>query len=169
MTYQHKKIARESIPTALEKAERYRLLNQPDQAESIALDILAVAPEHKGALRELGLALTDQFALHPERFGEVLRVFSRIDDPYETPYMLGLAHERLCRAQLGTGAATETLVGLIEDALRYYAEAEARRPPSNDDALLRWNSIIRLLERHPHLRPAPQSAEAMDFGDAPPV
>jgi hypothetical protein len=29
-----------AIPAALERAERYRLLNEPTQAESICLDIL---------------------------------------------------------------------------------------------------------------------------------
>ncbi|MCS6912069.1 MAG: hypothetical protein RMK29_20450 [Myxococcales bacterium] len=59
------KIALESIPSPLDKAERYHLLNQPDQAESLARDILEISPDHKGALRELGLALTDQFDRHP--------------------------------------------------------------------------------------------------------
>jgi tetratricopeptide (TPR) repeat protein len=168
MRYEPKKITRESIPAALDKAERYRLLNQPDQAESIARDILAVDPHHRAALRELGLSLTDQLARRPERFAEAEQLFRHIADPYETPYLLGLLHERQCRAQLETGAAPETLGGLIEEAMRCYSEAERRRPQGNDDAILRWNSIVRLLEQHPHLHPD-AGAEAEDMYDGPPM
>src|SRR5690348_11285366 len=59
-TQQLKSIAKESIPRALEKAERYRLLNEPFLAESICLDILAVDPENGKALVCYVLALTDQ-------------------------------------------------------------------------------------------------------------
>jgi len=40
-----KQITRDGIPRAIEKAERYRLLNEPGDAESICLDILDVDPE----------------------------------------------------------------------------------------------------------------------------
>jgi len=56
-----KTISKEGIPEALSKAERYRLLNEPGEAESICRDVMAVEPDHQGALRLLGLALTDQF------------------------------------------------------------------------------------------------------------
>src|ERR1700689_4205285 len=56
-----KPISPEAIPVALEKAERYRLLNEPWQAESICRDILRIDPEHDLALVMLLLALTDQF------------------------------------------------------------------------------------------------------------
>ena len=54
-----KPISPEAIPLALEKAERYRLLNDPAQAESICLDVLAVEPENQQALVMLLLALSD--------------------------------------------------------------------------------------------------------------
>ena len=58
-----KKIETSGIAHALEKAERYRLLNDPAQAESICRDVLEVEPAHQDALRHLILALTDQFHL----------------------------------------------------------------------------------------------------------
>src|SRR5882757_10686481 len=60
-----KSISRDAIPLALEKAERYRLLNEPLQAESICLDVLAVDPENQRVLVLLLLALTDQFQTGP--------------------------------------------------------------------------------------------------------
>src|SRR5262249_472382 len=46
-----------AIPAALERAERYRLLNEPTQAESICLDILQVDPENQRALVQLLLSI----------------------------------------------------------------------------------------------------------------
>ena len=57
-----KKLPTESIPAALEMARRYRLLNEPDAAESICLDILVVDPRHQETLITLLLALTDKFS-----------------------------------------------------------------------------------------------------------
>src|SRR5262249_34236875 len=58
---QLKQISRAAVPAAVAKAEHYRLLNEPEQAESICHDVLAVEPEHQPALMTLLLALTDQF------------------------------------------------------------------------------------------------------------
>jgi hypothetical protein len=59
--FELKALSPDSLPTALEKAHRYRLLNEPMEAESICRDILAVAADHQEALVTLLLALTDQF------------------------------------------------------------------------------------------------------------
>src|SRR5712664_433657 len=61
MHFDPKPISAESIPEALAKVERYRLLNEPSLAESICLDILAIVPRHQQALISLLLARTDQF------------------------------------------------------------------------------------------------------------
>jgi len=57
-----KSLSVEGIPAALERAQRYRLLNEPSQAESICLDILATEPENQPAITLLLLSLSDQFA-----------------------------------------------------------------------------------------------------------
>ena len=57
-----KPITREGVPAALQKAERYRLLNDSSAAESICLDILEVDGENQQALITLLLSITDQFA-----------------------------------------------------------------------------------------------------------
>src|SRR5207248_11695595 len=54
-----KSLSKEAIPAALEKAERYRLLNEPGEAESICLDILKADPENQQAIITLLLALTE--------------------------------------------------------------------------------------------------------------
>ena len=61
-TFEMKTLTQEGIPAALEKAERYRLLNEPAEAESICLDILHIAPDNQEAIIMLLLAVTDRFA-----------------------------------------------------------------------------------------------------------
>ena len=60
--FELKSLTREAIPAALEKAHRYRLLNEPEQAESICEDVLRIDPDNQDALATLILALTDRFA-----------------------------------------------------------------------------------------------------------
>jgi hypothetical protein len=56
-----KSLHKDAIPAALEKATRYRLLNEPAEAESICLDVLKTEPENQEAIITLLLALTDRF------------------------------------------------------------------------------------------------------------
>lgn len=65
--YELKRISSSSIPSALQKAERYRIINDPSSAESICLDVLEVDPRNQEALVTLLLAITDQLT---ERLGK---------------------------------------------------------------------------------------------------
>jgi hypothetical protein len=65
VTFDPKPISREGVPAALQKAERYRLINDPSSAESICLDVLTVDPGNQQALVTLLLAITDQFSEAP--------------------------------------------------------------------------------------------------------
>jgi hypothetical protein len=44
-----KPLSVDAIPSALVNAERYRFLNEPGEAESICLDVLAVDPANQAA------------------------------------------------------------------------------------------------------------------------
>lgn len=61
MRFELKSISEQGIPEALAKAERYRLLNEPALAETICLDILAIAPNQQQAMISLFFARADQF------------------------------------------------------------------------------------------------------------
>src|ERR1700756_4895093 len=153
MDYQLKRISTPGIPEAVSKAELYRSLNEPEEAESICRDILAVEPEHQLALRLLGLGITDQFCGDSlDRYGEVENLFQNLAERYERLYYTGLLHERRAKAQMRVGRAPHTLAPLFEEAMRCFAQAEAIRPPGNDDAILRWNRCARLLQGHPGFR-----------------
>jgi len=147
MEYKLKPISRAGIAKAIEKVELYRYLNEPGEAESICRDILAQEPEHQTALRLLGLAITDQFTgSTSDRYAEAASAFRALTNDYERAYYSGILEERNAKAQLRAGRPPHTVMATFEEALRRFAEAEQIRPPDNDDAILRWNRCVRLLE-----------------------
>lgn len=157
MTFHPKPITQEGIPTALQKAERYRVINDPTSAESICLDVLAISPENQQALVTLILAITDQFGEAPtEGVRRAQAVLPRLQDEYKRAYYAGIICERCAKAQLRTGLprAGEMAYDWLQQAMTWYQKAESQRPAGNDEAILRWNTCGRLLERNPHIRPA---------------
>jgi tetratricopeptide (TPR) repeat protein len=169
MEFKLKTISRAGIPEAISKAELYRSLNEPEEAESICRDILAVEPEHQLAIRLLGLAITDQFSGGAsDRSGEVETLFQRLAERYEQLYYTGLLHERRAKAQMHVGRTPHSLTPLFEEAMRCFAEAETIRPPGNDDAILRWNRCARLLQSHPGFQEEKES-ETFDAYDSSPI
>jgi tetratricopeptide (TPR) repeat protein len=164
-----KTISKAGIPEAISKAELYRSLNEPEEAESICRDILAVEPEHQLALRLLGLAITDQFRGDAsDRHGEAEELFQRLTEGYERLYYTGLLYERRAKAQMHVGRPPHTLAPLFGEAMRCFAEAEIIRPPDNDDAILRWNRCARLLQSHPGFLEEKES-DAFDALDSSPI
>src|SRR5271154_4826005 len=104
MEYQLKPISKAGIAEATAKVELYRYLNEPEEAESICRDILAVDPQHQLALRLLGLTITDQFGSGPrDRYREVEETFQKLSDRYERVYSLGLLYERRAKAHVRNG------------------------------------------------------------------
>src|SRR4030095_14544354 len=80
-----KPISRVGIASAISKAELYRYLNEPGEAESICQDILAVEPTHQTALRLLGLAITDQFTgTVSDRYAEAAGAFNNLTSDYRS-------------------------------------------------------------------------------------
>ena len=166
--FQLKPISREAIPRAIQKAERYRLLNQSWAAESICLDILEVDPENQRVLVMLVLALTD---LHSGVAASgVMRAkeyLARITDEYQRAYYAGIVAERRGQALFAGGGMGSG--GMAYDSLReamvWYEKAEAIRPPGNDDAILRWNTCARVLSGNSHLAPTQDSGYEPAFED----
>ena len=147
MELQLKPISRDGIPAAIAKVEVYRYLNEPGEAESICRDILATEPKNQSALRLLGLAITDQFnGGTSDRYAEAESVFQQLTDQYKRVYYSGILHERKAKAQLAAGRLPHTVLPIFEEAMRCFEEAEKIRPPENDDAILRWNRCVRLLQ-----------------------
>ena len=154
MHFELKSISVESIPEALAKVERYRLLNEPSLAESICLDILAVVPDHQQALIYLLLARTDQF--HSKvQLKETQEVLARIKGDYEEAYYAGVIWERLGNARIrhGDPGARASAYHALTDAMGHYERAMRFAPSGNDDAILRWNTCARMIMRNPDIQP----------------
>lgn len=156
--FELKPLSNDAIAGALAKAERYRLLNEAEEAESICQDVLAVDPDHQQALMTLILAITDQFRDHGVS-GNVSRAQSlvpRLADDYSRCYYAGIICERRAKAYLSQNGlqAGAAVYDWFREAMHQYERAEAVRPAGNDDAVLRWNACVRALARHQHLRPA---------------
>jgi hypothetical protein len=156
MTFELKPISAAGVPAALQKAERYRVINDPSSAESICLDVLTVDPGNQQALVTLLLAITDQFPASPsEGVRRAREVVPRLQDEYKRAYYEGIICERCAKAHLalGTPGSGATAYHWLREAMGWYEKAEARRPAGNDESILRWNTCARLLARHPHLKP----------------
>lgn len=153
-----KPLSAAAIPAALEKAERYRLLNQPWAAESICLDIVEADPGHQKALRVLLLARTDQFGAESARHVAHARdSLAKLTSPYERAYYAGIICERRAKAEIekqGPGSG-HIAYEWIREAMDHFAEAETLRPAGDDNAILRWNSCVRLINESPDVVPRP--------------
>src|SRR3954447_2262878 len=158
-----KPITKAGVPAALQKAERYRLLNDSSAAESICLDILEVDPENQSALVTLLLSISDQFGEElSDGVHRAREVLPRLTDEYKRAYYAGIICERRAKALLHRSAlgAADVAVEWFREAMSWYGRAESLRPAGNDEAILRWNTCVRLLGRHePSGRSAPREYE----------
>ena len=169
MDFKLKPISRAGIAEALSKVELYRYLNEPEEAESICRDILALEPTYQEALRLLGLTITDQFKGDTsDRYAEASRAFEGLTSQYERAYYCGILQERRAKAQLSAGLPPQTVKPTFLAAMKSFEDAERIRPDGNDDAILRWNRCVRLLEEI--LPPGPEKVvEDVESADGPPV
>ena len=152
-----KPLSKDAIPSALAKAERYRQLNEPGEAESICLDVLQVDPDNQDAVITLVLALTDQFPHESSSkvIGRAVELAGQLREEYDRAYYSGLIRERRAKAVLqheryGAAAAA---VEWLREAMAFFERAEALSPAGNDDAVLRWNACARLLQHLPEIQP----------------
>ena len=148
-SFELKPIKHESVEHSLDKARQYRLLNDPLQAESICLDIVAAQPDSQAARIELILAMSDQFlgSRASPRKEDLLAHVAKLADEYHRLYYTGLVCEREALGFLERSYADSFAYDGLRDAMDWYEKAEAKQPPGNQDAVLRWNSCVRTIRR----------------------
>ena len=159
--FELKPISTEAIPAALDKANRYRLLNEPGAAERIYLDILAVEPDNQEAIKNLVLAMSDRFgkdyAVGDSNINDYL---AKITDDYEKAYYTGIVYERRAKATLARGGLQT--YELFVEAMECFERAETMCPDDNEEAILRWNGCARIIDRNklkPHVLSAGDTLE----------
>jgi hypothetical protein len=153
--FELKPLSTDAVPRALAKAERYRLLNEPGEAQSICLDVLAADPGNQEAVRTMVLALTDQFVGDPTAVHEAIATIDLLQDPYDRAYYTGIVHERRAKADLvqrKQRSGSRVYEWLLQ-AMQCFDEADAVRPAANEDARLRWNACARLIDSHRDIAP----------------
>jgi hypothetical protein len=167
--FELKPLSQAAVPRAMAKAERYRLLNEPQEAESICRDILRTDPDNQDVIVMLLLAITDQFARGSDQhMFDAQQVLEKVKGDYERAYYSGIVCERWVKAQLRDGGHVGSTSGWFLEALDWYQKAEALSPPGNEDAVLRWNACVRFLEHNPALLSVEGSAAEAGFSDATP-
>lgn len=157
-TYDLKPLSPDTIDAAFDKMRRYRLLNEPDAAESICRDILRIAPDLRDAKVGLLLCLTDQFGrkLAP-RWQAAVEVVETLEDEYDRAYYFGIMCERRAKAHYARKNPQKggLAFGWLEKAMAAYETAEACRPDGDDSAILRWNTCARIIMQHDSIAPEP--------------
>ncbi len=162
--FELKKLTPDGVATAVEKAERYRLLNEPWEAESICRDVLDVDPENRRARILLVLAMSDQLrSQDAPPVADVSALADALPDPYERAYYNGIICERQGKARLARGGpgAGAVVYDWLRRAMEFYDEAAPNRPAGDQSALLRWNTCARLIDRFRHIAPALDQPETM--------
>ena len=158
--FELKPLSQEAVPAALEKANRYRLLNEPGAAESIYLDVLAIQPDNQEALKNIVLAMSDRFG---KDYGVgdtgVQEFLNRITGEYEKAYYSGIVFERRAKALLARDGVNA--FEMFEKAMQCFEKAEPLRPAGNDDAILRWNGCARIIKRN-HLAPREMASDFIE-------
>ena len=158
MEFKLKHLPPEGITAAKKKAEHYRLLNEPRQAESICLDILEVIPDDPEVLVLLLLARTDQFTKDvAARVNDARELLMRLKTDYDRSYYAGVICERWAKAQLtrNNPGSGHHVYAWLREAMQHY-EAAQELDVTAADPVLRWNACARLIRRHDHLEEAPE-------------
>jgi len=167
--FELKPLSQAAIPRALAKAERYRLLGEPQEADSICRDILRTDPHNQEVLVMLLLSITDQFTRGSDQhMFEAQRVVEKLIGDYERAYYSGIVCERWVKAQLKEAGHGGSASGWFLEALDWFQRAQALSPPGNEDAVLRWNACVRFLEHNPGILSLEGSASEAGFSDATP-
>jgi hypothetical protein len=156
-SFELKTLSRESIDSAIGKAEHYRLLNQPRLAESICLDVLHIDPENQKASIVLLLALTDLFSQSSTRSSKhALELAKGLKEEYARVYYTGIIHERQGAAALNSSSQSSDFDAYewYREAMECFEKAHEINKGENNDPILRWNTCARIIMDN-HLRERP--------------
>jgi len=155
-------LSKDSIPDAMKKSERYRLLGEPDEAESVCLDVLQVDPDNQEARVDLILALSDQFGRERRpRVDLAKKIVEELTDEYQRRYYEAVVLEREARAHIDLDTPPALVFLRYCEAMDRFAAAAAIRPPGDDSAVIRWNACVRAVRRR-QLQPGLDTEEFVD-------
>lgn len=151
-----------AVKQALKKAKQYRSLLEPEIAESICLDVLNIDPDNQAVLVVYILALLDQVSRteNQSQIKTIERTIDTLKSKYKRYYYSGLLNERRARHLLTQAMSHSFAYDYFIEALEAYQQAIDRCPEKNDEAILRWNSCIRTIEKE-KLKPRRDSEDLL--------
>ena len=151
-----------AVGEALAKAKQYRSLLEPEIAESICLDVLNIDPENQDVLIIYILALCDQISRTEKQtqIKMIERTIEQLTSQYKRYYYSGLLNERRARHLITQAMSHSFAYDYFYEALKFYQQAIDRCPDQNDEAILRWNSCIRTIEKE-KLKPRRDSEDIL--------
>ena len=139
---------------------------QVDKASTQLDRALVLEPENTEAIVTHVLAITDQFGSgRAEDLRRAGIAVVRLSDAYKHAYYNGIICERWAKSILERAMprAHEMAFEWIDKALGWYEKAERLRVPGNDEAILRWNTCVRMLQRDANLKPREVEAYEPSF------
>ncbi len=158
--FELKQLSIDAVPAAIDRAKRYRLLNEPWHAESICRDVQNVDPDNQQNLIILLLAITDQFGLERrgKKISDAMEIADQLRDSYQSDYAKGIIYERQANAATKRGGPRAGYIAYnhLVIAMEWYEKSARSHPDKNEESKLRYNTCVRMIERF-NLRPAPES------------
>ncbi|MBT8486898.1 MAG: hypothetical protein HKO59_10435 [Phycisphaerales bacterium] len=162
--FQLKTISQSGIPRALERADRYRLLNEPREAESICRDVLRIDADHQVALRTMILALTEQFGAGVQvNITHAQELLPRLQSEFDRTYLAGVICERWAKCQFRDDAPGNVVYDWFIQAMGWFERAEPLSEPGDEDARLRWNACARMIKRYGTVHPRAEDTVSDDW------
>jgi hypothetical protein len=142
-------IHKDSISSALDKANQYRSLLEPDLAISICIDIFAVDPDNQEALVIYILALTDLYShknskVQPKK---IIEAIAKLNSEFHRIYYNGIFLERKAKSLLKNSMSQSFAYEGFKEAMSQYQIAEKLAPKNCSDPILRYNSCLRIIEK----------------------
>jgi len=153
------------MTTALAMAQRCRDVGEPEEAESICLDILASEPGNQQACVNLVLARTDLLDRGlPTGVASARDALAEVTGEYDRAYYDGLICERRARYLLRARGRQSSFVAWewFGYAMDRFKEA-ARIEPDRIEPILRFNTCVRFLQANPQCGPDPDEGEVADI------
>jgi hypothetical protein len=150
------------MATALAMAQRCRDVGEPEEAESICLDVLESESGNQEARVLLLLARTDLLDRGlPSGVERAREALSKLTGDYERAYYAGIVCERQARYLLRARGRRSSFVAWdwFRYAMEHFEEA-IEHAPDRVEAVLRFNTCIRLIQGNRHCVPSPDEDEA---------
>ncbi len=144
-------IHKNTINSALDKAKQYRLLLEPELAVSICLDIFNIDKKHQETIIVYILALSDNLSKQ-KNDTKIFDAIKLLTSEYHKKYYTGIYHERKALSLMKGNMSASFAYNLFTKAMDFYKQAIEISADDNDDAILRYNSCIRIIQ-HNRLSP----------------